>query len=103
MVGNHNKEGNKFVILSEIIKFSISKIRIATLQTNQLCYYEDIWGSGGIAPHINFSNRWRRVVSFMSWMFTSGEIVLRTQLIEGWVGPRDSVDMVAKRKVPARN
>jgi len=28
------------------------------------------WGSGGIAPHIlNFSTRWRWVVSFMPWSF----------------------------------
>jgi hypothetical protein len=26
--------------------------------------YGNIWGSGGIASHINFHTRWRRAVSF---------------------------------------
>jgi hypothetical protein len=31
---------------------------------NQAPHHEDVWGSEGIAPRINFGIRWRRVVSF---------------------------------------
>jgi hypothetical protein len=32
---------------------------------NQAPHHEDIWGSGGIAPHIlNLRTRWKLVVSF---------------------------------------
>jgi len=36
---------------------------------NYAPYHEQIWGNGGITPHILYrGTRWRPVVSFMAWL-----------------------------------
>lgn len=59
---------------------------------NQLPHHENIQESGGIAPHIlNFSNRWRWVVSYMSLLLNTPRKVTPSPQAPiwtgGWVGP----------------
>ena len=62
------------------------------------CYpaacHEGIVGAGGIAPLIlNLDSRWNEVVSFMSPPHVA-------HWIGGCVGPRATLDIVKKRKIP---
>jgi hypothetical protein len=55
------------------------------------------WGSGGIATHIlNLGTRLTWVASF-----THRPLYLGTKWVGGWVGPRASLDAVARRWNPA--
>jgi hypothetical protein len=60
----------------------------------------DVWGSGGIAPHIlNLGARWRWVVSFTHQPLYS---LWKTPGIHwrgGWVVPKASLETVVKRKI----
>jgi hypothetical protein len=63
-----------------------------------LCY-EDVWGSGGIAPTIHCQTR-----DGVDWSyshpgrFTPGERSPGTHCIGGWVGPTAGLDAVENRK-----
>jgi hypothetical protein len=61
--------------------------------------HEDALGSGGIVPSIlNLDTKWRRVVSLtLRPLYLWGRSPL-THWTGGWVGPRASLDLVAKRK-----
>jgi len=59
------------------------------------------WGSGGIAPHIiDFGTRSDEWSGSCPSCFNPRERVPGTDWIGGWVGPRASLDVVAKSKFP---
>jgi len=53
---------------------------------------------GGVK--VNFSTRWGDWSASCHGYFTSRERAPGTHWIGGWVGPRDSLDVVVKRKDP---
>jgi hypothetical protein len=60
------------------------------------------WVSRGIAPRIlDLSTRWRWVVSFTHQQLYPQERDPGTHWIGGWVGPRDVLEAVVKRKIPS--
>jgi len=65
---------------------------------SQVSRHEDLWGSGGLAPHIlNLRTRWRWVVRFMPRsLYPEGRAF---PLLEIWVIPRDGLDWVAEKKM----
>jgi hypothetical protein len=71
------------------------------LALNYAWYHEDIWVRQGTSPCIlNPGTRWRWVVSFMFLLLDpQGNSPPSTHWIGGWVGPRDSLDRMAKRKI----
>jgi len=66
---------------------------------NQLPHHEDILGSGGIAPHnLNLSTKWTWMVSFTLWPLYPWAKISSTHCTGGWVGPKASLDAVARSK-----
>jgi len=66
---------------------------------NYIPHHEDVWRSGGIAPHVlNLNATWRWVVCFTLWLLYSSGKSPGIHWIGGWVGPRASLDTVAKKK-----
>jgi len=62
--------------------------------------------STGVPPCIlNIGTKWRYIISACPGCFTPRERAADNHWIGGWVGPRDSLDAEAKRKIldPARN
>jgi hypothetical protein len=59
------------------------------------------WGSGGIAPRVfNLGTRLRWVVSFMPWPLYPQRKSPSYPFDRRWVGLRDGLDTVGKRKIP---
>jgi hypothetical protein len=62
-------------------------------------FHKDIWGSRGIAPLINLSTRWMRVVNVMPLSLYPWERnMVPTELKAGWA-PEFSLDVLEKRDI----
>jgi len=79
----------------------VTKCKRKGKEVNVLHAMKTYMGSEGITPHIfNFGTR---MMSFTSRSFYSQRSSTGTDWIGDWVGPRASLDLVAKRKVFAGN
>jgi hypothetical protein len=71
--------------------------------TNWALRHEHVWGSGGIAPPLTSTLDGSEWSASCSRRFTSGKRATGTHWIGDWVGPKNGLDNVERRKILPQN